>query len=381
MPVEPAIRDFIRAAIRLPVQADGSELVSLASAIVDWQDLVACAREHRIAPLLFERIVQQAVPVAAETNDELGKEYDRNLLRSLANATELVTVLKDFEQRGISAMPFKGVVLASSIYGSLNLRPAGDLDLLIFEQDIKRASAALRERGYQLTTRALEDGSPAFDNYHEFHFERPSDGMVLEIRWKLELQPRFRHDLGLGWLWPHRRTAKLGGVEVPDIDPERLLLILSMHGSKHVWSRLIWVCDIAKLLETRSSIDWRLVTAEARRVGLWRSVALGVILAQRICGIAIPEDVRREFESDRDARTLACEIEGLIFDQPGGVPRNRLPYNVRLLDFRDRARLLMSFGFLAPNARDREFIRLPKALHPLYYFIRPIRVLIDRSAR
>ena len=381
MPVEPAIREFIKAAIRLPVLTGGPELASLASEIVAWEDLIACAREHRIAPLLFDRIVQQGVPVAAQASDQLGKDYDRNLLRSLANATELVSVLKDLGQRGIPAMPFKGVVLASSIYGSLNLRPAGDLDLLIFEQDIKRATAALRERGYQLTTKIREDGSPAFDNYHEFHFERPSDGMVLEIRWKLELQPRFRHDLGLGWVWLHRRTAKLGGEEVPDIDPERLLLILSMHGSKHVWSRLIWVCDIAKLLETRSTIDWQLVTTEARRVGLWRSVALGVMLAQRICGIGIPENVLLEFESDRDARTLARDIEGLILEQPGSVPNDRLPYNVRLLDFRDRARLLMSFGFLAPNERDRQFIRLPKALHPLYYVIRPIRVLMDRSAR
>jgi len=64
--------------------------------------------------------------------------------------------------------------------------------------------------------------------------------MVLELRWRLELtQPRYRHNLGMDWVWPRRQTVNLAGVDVPNLDPERSLLMLCMHASKHAWSRLI----------------------------------------------------------------------------------------------------------------------------------------------
>ncbi len=60
----------------------------------------------------------------------------------------------------------------------------------------------------------------------------------------------------------------------------------------------------------------------------------------------------------------------------GGVP-----YNVQLLGFRDRARLILSAGFLRPNERDRAAIHLPPGLDVLYYLVRPLRILWERSAR
>jgi hypothetical protein len=58
-----------------------------------------------------------------------------------------------------------------------------------------------------------------------------------------------------------------------------------------------------------------------------------------------------------------------------------VPYNLQLLDFRDRLRFLSSLHFLQPNERDRAVISLPHRLRALYYLIRPFRILLDRSAR
>ena len=98
-------------------------------------------------------------------------------------------------------------------------------------------------------------GHRPIENYYEYHFERQSDGMVLELRWRLELtQPRFKRNLGMDWVWPGKRSALLAGAEVPDMDPETALLVLCMHGSKHVWSRLIWISDVARLIRSKSWI-------------------------------------------------------------------------------------------------------------------------------
>jgi hypothetical protein len=43
--------------------------------------------------------------------------------------------------------------------------------------------------------------------------------------------------------------------------------------------------------------------------------------------------------------------------------------------------IVASPKFLKPTARDRSVVKLPSALAPLYYLIRPFRVLLDRKGR
>jgi hypothetical protein len=278
-------------------------------------------------------------------------------------------------------MPFKGVVLGASIYGDLSARPAGDLDVLIHHRHLVRASAILLERGYELDTAVRADGIPAAPDYYEYHFERQADGMMIELRWRLELIPRFRSNLGLDWVWPSRRIAVIAGAEVPNLDPEITLLVLCMHGSKHAWSRLIWICDVAQLLASSPALDWEEVIHEAKRVGLWRALALGVLLAHGVACAPVPQDVLRCFESDSTAQSLARHFQKNPLDKPGCLPTGRMPYNIRLLGFRDRVRSFLSPDSLRPNKRDRAALNLPQSLHVLYYLVRPLRILWDRSPR
>lgn len=381
IPAASNARELLTAVISLPFDPNKETLEKLIPE-ADWDAVLALARRHRLVPLLFSRLRESRLSVPAAIGEMLRAEYERNAFHSIANARELICILGKFAELKISAMPFKGVVLATSVYKDLTTRPAGDLDLLIFERDLRDASAALISQGYRLTTEIHEDGSPAVENYYEYHFERSADGMVVELRWRLELtQPKFRHNLGMEWLWPKRHTTKLAGVEVPDMDPESALLVLCMHGSKHVWSRLIWVCDVARLISAHTSLDWHAARREAKRVGLWRCVALGSLLAHRICGAYLPARILRDFESDTRARKLADYFQKHIFDHHEAPPEGRIPYNIQLLGMRDRLRLFFSIELLRPNARDRAAIRLPRALHFLYYLVRPVRLLLDRSAR
>jgi Uncharacterised nucleotidyltransferase len=295
---------------------------------------------------------------------------------------ELIRVLEAFNHEKIPVMPFKGVVLAASIYHNLTARSAGDLDLLIHYNDLLQATAILQKRGYELKTPAHPDKTPAVPDSYEYHFERQTDGMVLELRWRLELtQPRFRRDLGMDWVWPRRRTAIVAGTEVPDMNSEIKLLVLCMHGSKHIWSRLVWICDVAQLVNVSPDLDWQEVIEEAKRSGLWRALVLGVLLAHRVAGATVPQAVLRSFESDTTARKLAQLIQDNLFDAPGSPPTGRMPYNVQLLGFEDRLKMVLSPDFLQPNVRDRAAVPLPKSLYALYYLIRPLRILLDRSAR
>jgi hypothetical protein len=374
--------ELLREIVRPETQMSVDRIARILPTIQNWDVLLTTARSHGVLPLLYLRLTNQHAEVPPSSFERMQSDYDRNVLHSLTNAAELISVLKDLSERSIPAMPFKGVVLSATAYRDLTARPAGDLDVLIFYRDLIPATEALLKRGYELTTSTREDGSPSIENYYEYHFERQSDGMVLELRWRLELtQPRFKCNLGMDWIWPRRRSALLAGAEVPDMDPEIAVLVLCMHGSKHVWSRLIWISDVARLLEANPQLDWNRVKQEAKARGLWRSVALGVLLAHRVGQAVIPEPVLRGFESDSTARILAQHIADNLFKSPGSTPNSRLPYNVQLLGLNDRVKMLFSMDFLRPNARDRAVIQLPKVLEPLYFLIRPVRILWDKTAR
>lgn len=371
--------ELLCAIVRRP--ADARQIDRLAGSVRDWDSLVTLAREHRVLPLLFSRLADlgSAVPPAAQ--ERLRAEYQREAARNLANASELIGLLKAFHHEGIPAMPFKGVVLGASIYGDLTTRPAGDLDVLIHYRHLLRATAVLLQMGYELKTPVHPDGTPAAPRCSEYQFTRQADGMVVEVRWRLDLAGGFRRNLGMDWVWQWRRTAMLAGAEVPNLSPEITLLVLCMHGSKHSWSRLIWICDVAQLLAAFPGLDWTEITQEAKRVGLWRTLALGVLLARRVAGAAVPQAVLHSFESDTTACSLAGHFQQTLFDWPLCPPPGRIPYAILLLGFHDRVRLLLSLDRWRPNEKDRAAVHLPQSLEALYYLVHPVRLLWDRLAR
>jgi hypothetical protein len=59
----------------------------------------------------------------------------------------------------------------------------------------------------------------------------------------------------------------------------------------------------------------------------------------------------------------------------------RVAYSIQLLGLHDRVRLLLSQEVLRPNEKDRAAVHLPLSLDFLYYLIRPVRLLRQRSAK
>lgn len=378
MPVAREIRDLLLAATRRP-RADPRQLAACAAGVRDWSAVLQLAQEHRVLPMLAAGLLEiHGVPENIHTR--LRAAFERNAMQNLLNAAELIGVVRDLGGAGIRSLPFKGLTLGASAYGDLTTRPAGDLDVLIHPRDIVAASAVVRARGYSLHTPTSDEGLPVIPEYFEYHFNRAADGMILEMRWRLDLNfNRYRHFVGFDWAWPTHITTLISGAAVPSLGPVCNLLMLCLHGSKHLWSRLIWICDVAQLLAVTPTPDWNHILREARRVGLSRALGLGVLLAHHVAAAPVPQGILRRFESDPTVAGLAAHFGHVLFDAPGTPPPGRVPYDIQLLSGADRVRLALQL--LRPTERDRAVVRLPRPFHPLYYLIRPVRLVCDRSAR
>jgi len=69
---------------------------------------------------------------------------------------------------------------------------------------------------------------------------------------------------------------------------EDTLLLLCMHGAKHCWSRLAWICDLAELIGSRSNMDWDALVDRAAACGAERMLYLGLNLASDFLGAQLP---------------------------------------------------------------------------------------------
>ena len=74
----------------------------------------------------------------------------------------------------------------------------------------------------------------------------------------------------------------VGGRSVRTFSVEDLMVLLSVHGAKHFWNRLSWICDIAELAQIPRGVDWELSEKLARRMGCRRMWLLGLSLAHEM---------------------------------------------------------------------------------------------------
>jgi hypothetical protein len=336
---------------------------------VDWDRVLRLAEDHGTNLLLHKNLSRLSDVVPAAVLESLRRGYEENILKTLFVARELVRVLDCLEAAGIEAIPYKGVVLAEMYYGDMALRRAGDMDLFIRRKDAKRAKKVVCELGFTARVNIPED---AEDDYIASGYESTFDGAagknLLELQWAL--QPRFYAvDFDMEKLFAQAVKVEVAGREMRTAGAEDLLLVLAVHAAKHVWDRLIWLCDIAQILK-REKLDWARVQKRAREVGIERILHVSLLLTHRFWGTEIPVEIAPA------ARGFVEEIAGSM---AAGVTyeEQKVAYfrlMMRLRERRgDRVRFLARLTF-TPGPGEWETVRLPRSLFPFYRVVRMVRL-------
>ncbi len=196
------------------------------------------------------------------------------------------------------------------------------------------------------------------------------------------LQPRFYAvDFDMDGLFERAVRVAVAGRAVKTPSPEDLLLVLSVHAAKHVWGRLIWLCDIGQILKL-GNLNWDWVQAHAREFGIERILHVTLLLANRLLATPIPAPIEQAIAEDRAARAFADKI---AVDVANGVSygEQQVSYFRLMMQLRerwvDRLRFLARLTF-TPGPGEWEAVRLPRPLSPLYRVVRLAR-LASRFAR
>ena len=154
-----------------------------------------------------------------------------------------------------------------------------------------------------------------------------------------------------------------------------LLLVLTAHAAKHVWGRLVWLCDIARVMNL-PTLDWDWIGAQARELGIVRILRVTMLLANRLLSATIPGAAQVCLAEDPAALTLAQEIQHHITSETA-FDVESLAYFRLMLHLRERPADRMRFVtrlVFTPGPSEWKAIRMPRPLFPLYRLVRLSRL-------
>lgn len=312
-PISPARLSDIRAFERewavlcecvSPARAAHQILKSLPS--VDWPRLLLLAGEHNVIGQLAASLNDCSEPAFPFEIKQalLERRREQNLL-TLGLTAELFRLLEFFSADGISALVIKGPVLAAQAYGDSAMRHYGDLDLLVRQRDIRRATELMIASGYQaaVSLSAIDAGKiPG-----QYLFSKTDSNLLVELHNDLTLR-YFPRPLPIEDFFARQTRVRLDAheVSVPCVEDE--LVLICVHGAKHLWEKLSWIADVAGLISGHTSLDWERAICSARAVEAEHLLHTGLRLARDVLHAELPESIAAQVREDAVAAKLATRV-------------------------------------------------------------------------
>ncbi|BDZ71683.1 nucleotidyltransferase domain-containing protein [Methanobacterium petrolearium] len=348
---------------------------NLVQCSLNWDYLLNIALMHGLQSLLYwqlNRICPDEIP--SEFMGILKGFLNNNAKKNLFFMQELIEVIKTLNNHNIESVPYKGPILALQAYDNISMRQFGDLDLLVKKDDVPHVKEILISKGYR----------PEFDldaaqerNYlnsqRELKFLHESKGISLEVHWKfsgvfLNL-PSNAEEIFLDNL----ASLDIGGVPIPKISPENLILILSIHNASHQWSRLAWLADISTLINNQK-IDWSQVLKISQQLSIQKILFINLYLCQLLLNLKLGPIISKFYDtevikvSDRFVnRLFSDKLENSLIEDM------QISYRLREKKI-DGIKDVFS-GIFNPSFYELNNLDLPPSLFFIYYIYRPLNLL------
>ena len=344
-----------------------------------WDEVFKQAAYHRVLPALYVALGNLA-EVPASIQSALRARYLRHCQRAMRFSSELATILRQFDARGIPAIAQKGPALAHVLYGDSTMRQFGDLDLLVRPADVPRAVGALTDLGYEKNLMLSPRQEKAYlQSGCEYVFGRGDERNMVELQWNL--LPRFYAvDVDIDELFAQSREVEFEDCRARMLALEDQLIFLCTHAAKHQWAQLGMVRDIGAL--AGFDLDWEFVLSQARRLGILRIVLVSLQLADELMGRELAKQVAgvKEIAGERkfvagiiERMTAMCEIH------PESPAYFRLMLQIRER-WSERAQFLWRLATTS-SVGEWQATQMPEPFFPLYSGIRVVRLLRRFASR
>jgi Uncharacterised nucleotidyltransferase len=350
----------------------------LAALPLDWDYLFPEAARNSLRPLLARHLSACAAEIVSPPQmKRLNDAARTNTGRCLILTAELIRMIDRFREAGVSAVPYKGPVIAAQAYQDITLREFEDLDVIVRQDAMPRVNEIVTSLGYRPKFPwALSSDTRSALVPGEYQYSDPSRRMVLELHTERTLR-HFPVPPDLDDLSRRLVPVPLSGNEIQTFAPEDALVMLCIHGSKDFWERISWIADVAELIRACPGLDWDAVCGRADSWKAQRILHLGLTLASELLDARLPDEIEARVKQDRVARALASEAAQRLLrrDQAAFGSAARFSVRRRMVNGVLAGWCYSMRLTVAPAEEDWQMVRLPAALSPLYAALRPLRLL------
>ncbi len=269
-----------------------------------WKRLGDCATEHRVVPLLYQRLMAAGDGIQTEASRsslEYMSAYSRQVSKNnLLFYGELRKLLSALDEKNIPVILLKGIYLAEHVYENRGLREMNDMDLLFKKEHLEIVYQLLTEMGYQPISHVYMNDINQIIQINK-HLPRliKKDVAGIEIHWNITKPGRSYHIEPDGII---QRASPINkaGVNALSLTAEDLLLHLCLHTSyQHNFAfGLRPFCDLKTVIDRFDKLDWDEVCSRSAEYGWRRGVLLSLVIAKDFLGADVPEDIIKRLHAD-----------------------------------------------------------------------------------
>ncbi len=281
----------------LSVAEDPARRVALRRRIdggaIDWPDLVRAASSALVTTNLRAALMRQELSdiLPAEVRTYLEGVHDLNSARNTQLAAQLAAAAGQLNAAGITPLVMKGVAnLLAGVYADTGTRAIGDIDLLVAEEQLDQAKAALEAAGFRTLKDMRED-------MHIPPMARPGDVAHIELHTRVHTG-RVDALLGAAEMLAEATPGQAGDAQVLIPSPTHRVLHNIIHTQiqdanyMRAGVSLRQLCDLVELRRVYGdAVDWTLVKDRLAAGGHGSALSHYVGWGERLLGQTRPPQV------------------------------------------------------------------------------------------
>jgi hypothetical protein len=347
---------------------------------IKWTLLLQMTKAHGMRSFVYYVVKQYKISVAPEFEERLKKSHDITRRKNLQMAITLSKLIGDFKEKGISLIPYKGVIFAHRYYPDIALRESADIDFLVAVKNINEIENYFIANNYIAKTTV----SKAFKNYYQLFFKdivystpATTETFSIEIHWRLMEQFSGNYP-NYDFFIPHLKPYVLGGLSVNKLSPTYdFLALVSNHFVKDMGIKFKYLVDVAALIhKENNNIDNKIIIETAMRYGFTKRLETGLALTESLLGISLLNCASVNQAADAHLSVplaFPLHLPRLYINEPEFIKRSLQlqDNNLRRVKFILKC---IQYTFL-PTYADINQLKLPAYFLPFIIIIRPFRLL------
>jgi hypothetical protein len=262
------------------------------------------ARRHRVEGLVHDGLKQAGIVPPPSVDTALAAAAAAIARDNLRFAAEAARLDRTMREARVDFLFVKGVTLNRLAYGTLALKKAIDIDMVVDPAGYEAAIGAVEAAGYRCIQPREGAGRAEILDWAK----RTKHSIWLRGSIMLELHTAFvdseRMLGGVSTASPRQQVEVAKGIALPTLARDELFAYLAVHGATHAWSRLKWLADIAAFA-VREPDSLESVYRRSLTLGAGRSGGQALLLAHDLLGLPMPASLFEELSGDGAIRYLA----------------------------------------------------------------------------